>query len=173
MDNQTLFFEIYNLSHKSPLIDTLMIFITDYVIYLTILFVFILGIIGKAEDKKAFLLTVLAIPVSILVIKLIHLFILEPRPFVTFHFSPLTDQTADASFPSRHATIMAVIAFTYTYLKSKWSLLFLLLMILVGFSRIYVGVHYPQDIAGGFAAGLISLITALELKKILKLGFFD
>ncbi len=172
-NNTILFFLIYSLSHQSPLLDNVMIFITNYVIYLSLLLAFLLTFKGKSEEKKAFLLIILGIPISILFIMVIHLFITEPRPFVTFNFIPLADNKVDLSFPSRHATIMAVIAFSYTYLKSRWTLVFLILMVLVGISRIYVGVHYPLDILGGFITGLISLILALHLFKFLKRRFFS
>src|SRR3989344_1037512 len=149
MDNIGLFFLIFGFSNHSQTLDNLMVFITHYLIYLTFLLMFILGFKGKIKEKKALLLAVLAIPIAILLIKVIHIFINEPRPFVNYHFSPLTGSAANASFPSRHATIMAVIAFAYTYFKSKWSPFFLSLMILVGISRIYVGVHFPIDILGG------------------------
>ena len=167
MDNTAFFFLIYNLAHKSPFLDQLMVFVTNYVLYLTMLLTFILAIKGKIEEKKAFLLVILGIPISILLIKGIHIFISEPRPFVTFNFVPLADNKVDLSFPSRHATMMAVMAFAYTYFKSKWSTLFLILLFLVGISRVYVGVHYPVDILGGFAVGVLSLAIALQTKKIL------
>jgi len=165
MDNTALFFSIYNLSHQSEILDRVMIFITNYLIYMTMLLTFILAIKGSAAEKKAFLLIILGIPISILLILGIHLFIHEPRPFVTFNFTPLTDNKPDLSFPSRHATLMAVIAFAYTYFKSKWSLFFLILMILVGISRIYVGVHYPLDVLGGFIVGILAMLFAIIFAK--------
>lgn len=170
MDNAS-FFLIFNLSRKWPLLDTFMIFITNYVIYLIFLLIFFLAVKGKVKERKALVLTILAIPIAILLIKFIHLFVNEPRPFVTFNFQPLTDNKPDPSFPSRHATIMAVIAFSYTYFKSKWALLFIILMILIGISRIYIGVHYPIDILGGFMVGIISLSLAHFFGKRLRLRF--
>ena len=171
MDNTALFFLIFNLSGHSFFLDSLMIFGADYLIYFTILLVLILGLIGKSNDKKAFLLILLGVPIAILLIKLIHLFIFEPRPFVTLHISPLVKEAADASFPSRHATILSVIAFSYTFFKSKWAPLFLFIMFWVGLSRIFVGVHYPLDIAGGFAVGIISIVATLQVKKLLRNSF--
>lgn len=127
----------------------------------------VLGFRGKTNDKKAFLLIILSIPISILLIKIIHLFYFEPRPFITYNFMPLVKAANDASFPSRHATITAVIAFSYTYFKSKWALFFLFAMVWVGLSRIYVGVHYPLDIAGGFVTGIVSLVISVQIKKLI------
>ena len=171
MDNTALFFPIYNLSHHSTLTDQIMIFITNYVIYLGMLLTFILAIKGKIEEKKAFLLIILGIPISILLIKGVHLFISEQRPFVTYNFLPLADNKADLSFPSRHATMMAVMAFGYVHFKSKWASLFLIFMLLVGISRVYIGVHYPIDIIGGFMVGIISLILSTQIVKFLKIKF--
>ncbi|MDT2240128.1 phosphatase PAP2 family protein [Paenibacillus larvae] len=39
---------------------------------------------------------------------------------------------------------------------------------LIGFSRIYVGVHYPSDVLAGFAAGGIWLIGCIAADKILQ-----
>jgi len=117
-------------------------------------------------------LTLLAIPISILLIKAVHILFVEQRPFVQYHLSPAVTQKTDASFPSRHATIAAVIAFSYTYFKSKWALLFLLLMVWVGAARIFVGVHFPIDIIGGFVVAAVSFLIALQVKRLLKVSFF-
>lgn len=170
MYNKDLFFLIFNLNGLSPILDKLMFFGAEYLIYLTIMLMFFLIFKGGKKEKKAALFAIVTIPIAIILIKITHIFFYEPRPFVTFHFSPILDKTADASFPSRHATIMAVIAFAYAYLRSKWTLLFLLFMVVVGISRIFVGVHYPLDILGGFIFGIISLAITLQIKKLLKIN---
>lgn len=150
-----------------------MIFGAEYLIYLLILLLFILGFKGKIKEKKALLLAIIAMPIAILLIKLIHIVIYTPRPFINFDIAPLVEHQADASFPSRHASIAAILSLPYLYFKSKWAPVFLLFMLWVGISRVYVGVHYPADIVGGFAVGIISLLAALQIKKLLRLGFFS
>lgn len=142
-------------------------------IYVMILLILILGIKGGSDDKKAFLITILALTIAVLLIKAIHLFYFEPRPFVTYNFTPMVNETSDASFPSRHTTVAAVTAFSYLFFKSKWSLFLLPAALWIGVSRVYVGVHYPLDILGGFLVGAISLIFALRLKEFFKKSFFQ
>ena len=168
MVNIDLFFLIFNLSHKSALLDQFMIFSTTYLIYLSLLSIFVIAFKGKVKERKALILILFSLPLAIVLIKIIHIFINEPRPFVTFNFIPLTDNKPDLSFPSRHATIMAVIAFVLTFLKSKWAPLFLILMLLVGISRVYVGVHYPLDVLGGFIVGIFSVFATLGIIKAAK-----
>lgn len=171
MDNVDLFFLIFNLRNQSVLLDNLMIFGARYLILVAFLLFFILAVKGSIKEKKAFLISILALPVATLIIMGIHLFIVEPRPFVTYHLTPLYTYNPDASFPSRHASFIAVLAFSYIYFKSKWALLFLIFMIWVGISRIYVGIHYPLDILGGFIVGIVSLVIALHLKKLIQISF--
>lgn len=144
------------------------IFGAEYVIYTMFFITLILGFMGKTNDKKAFLLIILGIPVSIILIKIIHLFYFEPRPFITNNFIPLVKEINDASFPSRHTTISSVIAFSFIFFKSKWSTFFLAAALWVGASRVFVGVHYPLDILGGFIVAAISLVISLQIKKYLQ-----
>lgn len=173
MDNTSLFFQIFiNLNGQFWILDQLMIFGATYLIYVVFLIVLFLALKGRINEKKAALLILLGIPIAVLLIKTIHLFYFESRPFVAYNFTPIVSETTDAAFPSRHATISAVIAFSYLYFKSKWSLLFLFLMLWIGLSRIWVGVHYPLDVIGGFLTGIISLCFAIGVKNLIKIYLF-
>lgn len=168
MDNISLFFQIFNLSGQSHSLDQFMIFGTKYLVYIMFILTLILAWFGKIKERKTLLLIILGLPISILIIIGIHQFYFEPRPFVTFNFLPVVSEAADsASFPSRHATIASVIAFAYTYFKSKWALVFWLAMLWIGLSRVFVGVHYPLDILGGFATAAVALSIALQIKKLI------
>lgn len=171
MDNVSLFFLVFGLSSHISFVDNLMIFGARYLVFAGFLLNLFLIFKGTNRERKAFILIILALPIAILIIMGIHLFFFEPRPSVTLHITPLYPYKPDASFPSRHASFMSIIAFSYLYFKSKWSSLFLLLMIWVGISRVYVGVHYPIDILGGILVGIVSLILAKQIIKLLKLKF--
>lgn len=167
MSNESLFFLIRGFSDKNFLLDQTMIFGADYLIYFVFLIITALTIKGSQKEKSAMVLIFLSIPIAVLLIKLIHLFYYLPRPFTTYDFSPMIHYIEDASFPSRHTTIATTIAFAYFFAKSKFFLLFLTFALWVGISRIFVGVHYPLDILGGFFLGIISVGIGIKLKKVL------
>ncbi|MGZ3839094.1 MAG: phosphatase PAP2 family protein [Flavisolibacter sp.] len=92
----------------------------------------------------------------------------RPRPAI-----PLLHEARGLSFPSGHALmsvtfygLLVYIVFkTFRNKELKWSLiLFLLLLILViGFSRIYLRVHYTTDVIAGYCIGFWWLVFAIWL----------
>ena len=76
------------------------------------------------------------------------------------------------SFPSGHSMIGLsfyglLIYFLFKYVKSPWkyfvNIVLLLLIVMIGISRIYLGVHYASDVFAGFSAGLAWLFVYIEL----------
>lgn len=68
----------------------------------------------------------------------------------------LVPRPSDYSFPSGHtaASFAAVTALFFAGEKNLWKPA-LVLAVLIAFSRLYLYVHYPTDILGGIAVGVI------------------
>ncbi len=68
----------------------------------------------------------------------------------------------DWSFPSNHATIAASCAVVLTVLWTRLAPLVIPLAVLMAFSRVFVGVHYPHDVVAGFVVGsTVGVLLAL------------
>lgn len=170
--NKGLFFQIFDLSKHNFMLDTLMVFFADYLIFICFFLVVFSWFKKDINNKKGLLLSILSLMVGFLIIKSIVFIYFEPRPFITYPIVPLINHAADDSFPSDHTSILAILTFSFLFYKTRLSKFLLLSTILTGFSRIYVGVHYPLDILGGFLVGILSVSISWKIKNYIvsKLG---
>jgi membrane-associated phospholipid phosphatase len=86
---------------------------------------------------------------------------------------PLLEEARGLSFPSGHAlmsvTFYGLLIYAVYHLwkntTAKWSMIsfLVLLILLIGFSRIYLRVHYTSDVLAGFAVGFLWLVLSLKL----------
>lgn len=92
--------------------------------------------------------------------------------------NPLIDKLDNFSFPSSHATSAFIFYGLLTYLIWKTKLpklykyiigiILIMFSLLIGFSRIYLRVHYPSDVLAGFCIGFAWLFLAVWLFERLK-----
>lgn len=83
----------------------------------------------------------------------------RPRPFEVFGPSVVHNFyfPHDPSFPSNMAAAVFGLALAVWFMNRKAGTWLLLMALLVCVSRIYVGIHYPSDILGGFAIAVVAV----------------
>lgn len=90
------------------------------------------------------------------------------RPFDTYQMIiPLISRPTDFSFPSGHtAASFACAGVMYRHLPKKAGISSIILAVLIAFSRLYLGVHYPSDVLiGGISGFLMGCAAELIYKK--------
>ncbi|MEU3147208.1 MULTISPECIES: phosphatase PAP2 family protein [unclassified Streptomyces] len=96
----------------------------------------------------------LAAGVAVLVNVPIRGFVERRRPFYDHEgLEVLVDGKTDFSFVSDHATLTMALAVGLFLANRRLGLVALVIGVLGGFIRVYMGVHYPTDVVGGLALG--------------------
>jgi undecaprenyl-diphosphatase len=168
-------FSFYFINHglDNRLFDISMPFITDFgsilawLLILGLMFVF-----GGERTRKIAFLGFLALITANVVVYSLKFFVAEPRPFLTLaNVDLLVHAEETYSFPSGHAASSFSAAFVIgckyriNFKGKNYSLLYLLMIFaaVIGFSRIYIGVHYPYDVLVGALIGILSGYFILKL----------
>ncbi|MFF2385247.1 phosphatase PAP2 family protein [Streptomyces sp. NPDC058108] len=116
----------------------------------------------------------LAAGIAVLVNVPIRGFVERPRPFVDHQgLDVLVSGKTDFSFVSDHATLTMAMGVGLFVVHRKFGLAGIGLALVEGFCRVYMGVHYPTDVIGGFALGtavalLLSPLAMALLTPVMK-----
>lgn len=115
-------------------------------------------------DRSLGLRLLMLIPINGALSDAFKIFFHSPRPYwVSTGVKALTNYPS-FGFPSAHAQ-NAVVFFGYlaSTLKKRMAWIVCIVMILlIGLARVYQGVHFPPDILGGYAFGLVMLVIFLR-----------
>ncbi|MFF2504848.1 phosphatase PAP2 family protein [Streptomyces sp. NPDC058067] len=159
-----LLYDINGLAKDAPgWVDHTMAFIGEYGLLLALVLLTLWAWWGvrkrdTLDDAASSVASVvwapLAAGIAVLVNVPIRGFVERPRPFVDHDgIDILVDGKSDFSFVSDHATLAMAIGAGLFVAHRKFGLIGIGLAVLEGFCRVFMGVHYPTDVVGGFALG--------------------
>lgn len=157
----------------NPTFDFIMPHLTDLggfltLVGLTVLALIITWYLKKERYFKIAKLCLFALVMSGVIAACLKLAIHEPRPYTVLSgIRQLVVPTEPNSFPSGHtsSTFSVVTVLVHELWQYKWLVVILVaLCIVIAFSRIYCGMHYPSDVVVGAMVGIISGIVVLKVK---------
>jgi undecaprenyl-diphosphatase len=153
--NEALFFVLYGLSHQSAFLDGAIVFFAVYFPFLVLaLASLVLLFKYKSFREPAFALFFAAFGWA-----LAHVFkflFRTARPDLVFPETVALFQADGFAFPSGHAAFFFALAMMMYFFHRRAAFWFFAFALLVGLARIAGGVHFPIDILGGLALGVLS-----------------
>ncbi|WP_344416305.1 phosphatase PAP2 family protein [Amycolatopsis minnesotensis] len=149
---------ITTFARETPWLHGIFVAVTEYgVVLLAVAVAAILWRERRGEPRKAIWIPV-AMVLAYLVNSGIKDWVVEARPCRAIQHVVTVlpcDGPTDYSFPSNHTVVFAAFTGAVFLLKRAWGVFALVATLVMGFSRVYVGAHYPHDVLGGLAVGLL------------------
>jgi undecaprenyl-diphosphatase len=183
--DETLFLWINGLAGKLPLLDEFLkgiandyFFIVSSCLILLILWFGTREVHQREENQKAIIGALLSLGITTGIVGIFNIFYFHPRPFIELptnllFYQPIDSSflpnfPTDSSFPSHSTAIVFAIAIAILLTNKKAGIILLFLAGILGFSRIYVGIHYPSDVLAGAAIGAATAFLVFRLIKLLE-----
>jgi len=173
LNQNTILFYMINNGIDNNAFDFIMPLITNLGSFIVwALICGLLFIFGGEKGKKVAILGLTALFVSNVAVYLLKFLIAEPRPFLTLpHVDLLVSENEIYSFPSGHtassfaAAVVIGLKYKFNFKGKNYRLIYPLLAFagVIGFSRIYIGVHYPLDVFFGAIIGILSSLLVLKV----------
>lgn len=127
----------------------------------------------EARDREGAIAALLAAAGALGVNQVIAAIWARPRPFITHPAAVhvLLGHSNDPSFPSDHAAAAFAIAGVVMLVHRRAGIAALVVAACVAYARVYVGDHYPGDVAAGAAVGLaMALLVTTWLRRVPAMG---
>jgi len=168
-------FALLNGSLTSSFLDWFMPLITDAKTWMPLIAIIWLGLLFSGRPQMRVLALALLVSVGLTDLVCARVFKKAGARLRPCELSQKTDfkcrlllpMKTSKSFPSNHAANTAAFAaamFFMCGIKAGWP--FFILAFLVGYSRVYVGVHFPMDVLAGWFFGiLIALFVCRIVRK--------
>ncbi|MBI1417845.1 MAG: phosphatase PAP2 family protein [Limimaricola sp.] len=161
-------FALLNASAQAPgWAVGLAVFLANGLIWVLLAGLIALWVAGPAAMRRALMAAGLALVIGMTLALGVASMNAAPRPFMAGIGHTLVAHAADSSFPSDHATLFWSLGLGLLLATPMRALGWAITLAggAVAWARVYLGVHFPLDMAG---SALIALIAALAARAILR-----
>jgi undecaprenyl-diphosphatase len=167
-------FDVINddLAGRFTPVDDVMKFCAQYLIFVVLGLLLASWFVRTAPDtdRRLAVYTGLAgAALGLLLGMLIRHYYVHERPFVLRppgEYVQLISHSADASFPSDHTIAAFGMAVGAVLYRPRLGGVLLALAVVIGFSRVFVGVHYPWDVIGGAGVGTVAAVCVWAARPL-------
>ena len=136
--------------------NSLAIFGAQYLVFIIALIGFIYFLNQPRDKQKSMVIfACITLPITYLISFIASHLYYNPRPFISEHIVPLITHKDNNGFPSDHTLLSAAIAVIILYANRTWGLILFALAVIVGVSRVYVGVHHLVDIIASLVIAIL------------------
>ncbi len=167
-------FHFINDSIANPILNWIIPIVTNennIAVPLVLFWLWLLFYKGKRGKIAAVLLLLTVILTDVIAAQIIKPWIgrIRPSHAMLDNINLLVSRGGKYGFVSNHAANTMAAATIIGYFYKKWKSVVITISIIVGFSRVYVGVHYPFDVIGGWLFGYALAWVILSIWVILKI----
>ena len=169
-----LIFYLINIQAQNHVFDIIMPLISSigyfsiWILVCVLLFVF-----GGKKGRNVALVCIVALVFGYFLTEILKYIVVRPRPYAVLDGVRVLSDSSGSSWPSGHTVasfIGAIVigrSYTFNFKGKRCKLIYPLLIFasLVGFSRIYNGVHYPFDVISGALIGIFCALLILMIEK--------
>jgi undecaprenyl-diphosphatase len=157
--NVSLFRMVNNLGKDMIFLNPAIKFIAEYLVIMLVMGIVFYWFSGSKNNRIMVICGSFTFLLAEIVGKLAGKLYSNNQPFAELeNVNKLMGHEIDNSFPSDHTILFFAFCISFNLFNRKTGLLWVIAAFLVGFSRIWVGVHYPADVIAG---AVISIIAAL------------
>ncbi|MCF6800387.1 undecaprenyl-diphosphatase [Bacillus sp. ET1] len=159
--NVDLFRTINDLGKEYTYLNNFFIFMAEYMVFVLAFIALIFWFTRREENRMMIISATISFILAEMMGKIAGTLHSNNQPFAELsNVNKLIEKAVDNSFPSDHTILFFAFCMTFFIYQKRWRYIGIMLALVVGISRIWVGVHYPADVIVGAIISIFSTFIA-------------